>query len=159
MPTISQLIRKPRQPKTYREKARHLEASPQKRLFTAEEVAVVEGGPQVAAAVTKLPLDHLFFTGSTQVGLKVADGRSFLNSLAVAACVAVGVVLLCSLPAYALSRFGFRGRGGLALFSNAGSAGLIASRNRRLALPRRELGHRAVRLVKGEQQELGAYAS
>jgi small subunit ribosomal protein S12 len=31
MPTISQLIRKPRQPKTYREKARHLEASPQKR--------------------------------------------------------------------------------------------------------------------------------
>jgi len=31
MPTISQLIRKPREPKTYREKARHLEASPQKR--------------------------------------------------------------------------------------------------------------------------------
>jgi small subunit ribosomal protein S12 len=31
MPTISQLIRKQRQPKTYREKARHLEASPQKR--------------------------------------------------------------------------------------------------------------------------------
>ena len=31
MPTISQLIRNPRQPKTYREKARHLEASPQKR--------------------------------------------------------------------------------------------------------------------------------
>ena len=31
MPTISQLIRKPRRPKTYREKARHLEASPQKR--------------------------------------------------------------------------------------------------------------------------------
>jgi small subunit ribosomal protein S12 len=31
MPTISQLIRKPRQPKTYREKARHLQSSPQKR--------------------------------------------------------------------------------------------------------------------------------
>ena len=31
MPTISQLIRKPRHPKTYREKARHLGASPQKR--------------------------------------------------------------------------------------------------------------------------------
>ena len=31
MPTISQLIRTPRQPKTYREKARHLQASPQKR--------------------------------------------------------------------------------------------------------------------------------
>ena len=31
MPTISQLIRKPRDPKVYREKARHLEACPQKR--------------------------------------------------------------------------------------------------------------------------------
>jgi small subunit ribosomal protein S12 len=31
MPTISQLIRKPRQEKTYREKARHLGACPQKR--------------------------------------------------------------------------------------------------------------------------------
>ena len=31
MPTISQLIRKPRQQKTYREKARHLGACPQKR--------------------------------------------------------------------------------------------------------------------------------
>ena len=31
MPTISQLIRKPRQQKTYREKARHLQACPQKR--------------------------------------------------------------------------------------------------------------------------------
>ena len=31
MPTISQLIRKPRTPKIYREKARHLQASPQKR--------------------------------------------------------------------------------------------------------------------------------
>ncbi|MGA8170156.1 MAG: 30S ribosomal protein S12, partial [Methylocystis sp.] len=30
MPTISQLIRKPRQPKTYREKSRHLGACPQK---------------------------------------------------------------------------------------------------------------------------------
>ena len=31
MPTISQLIRKPRAPKTYREKARHLGQCPQKR--------------------------------------------------------------------------------------------------------------------------------
>ncbi len=31
MPTISQLIRKPRQKPVYREKSRHLEASPQKR--------------------------------------------------------------------------------------------------------------------------------
>jgi coniferyl-aldehyde dehydrogenase len=40
--------------------------------FTAEEVAVVEGGPDVAEQVTRLPLDHLFFTGSTAVGRKVA---------------------------------------------------------------------------------------
>ncbi len=40
--------------------------------FTAEEVAIVEGGPEVAQQVTRLPLDHLFFTGSTQVGRKVA---------------------------------------------------------------------------------------
>jgi acyl-CoA reductase-like NAD-dependent aldehyde dehydrogenase len=40
--------------------------------FTAEEVAVVEGGPEVAEEVTHLPLDHLFFTGSTAVGKKVA---------------------------------------------------------------------------------------
>ncbi|MBV8448286.1 MAG: 30S ribosomal protein S12, partial [Hyphomicrobiales bacterium] len=31
MPTISQLIRKPRQPKTYRDKAPALDACPQKR--------------------------------------------------------------------------------------------------------------------------------
>jgi small subunit ribosomal protein S12 len=31
MPTIQQLIRKPRSPKTYREKSRHMEQCPQKR--------------------------------------------------------------------------------------------------------------------------------
>ncbi len=31
MPTIQQLIRKPRSPKVYREKSRHMEACPQKR--------------------------------------------------------------------------------------------------------------------------------
>jgi small subunit ribosomal protein S12 len=41
MPTISQLIRKPRQPKTYREKARHLEASPQKPNSALRKVAKV----------------------------------------------------------------------------------------------------------------------
>ena len=41
-------------------------------FFTAEEVAVVEGGPEVARAVAELPLDHLFFTGSTAVGKLVA---------------------------------------------------------------------------------------
>jgi acyl-CoA reductase-like NAD-dependent aldehyde dehydrogenase len=40
--------------------------------FAADEVAVVTGGPEVARAVTQLPLDHLVFTGSTQVGRMVA---------------------------------------------------------------------------------------
>lgn len=40
--------------------------------FAADEVAVVTGGPEVAKAVTTLPLDHLVFTGSTRVGREVA---------------------------------------------------------------------------------------
>ncbi|MBI5510624.1 MAG: aldehyde dehydrogenase family protein [Deltaproteobacteria bacterium] len=40
-------------------------------LFSAEEIAVVEGGPEVARALTLLPLDHLVFTGSTAVGRQV----------------------------------------------------------------------------------------
>jgi coniferyl-aldehyde dehydrogenase len=37
-------------------------------LFPREQVACVLGGADVAAAFAALPLDHLFFTGSTQVG-------------------------------------------------------------------------------------------
>ena len=40
--------------------------------FSAEELAVVEGGPEIARALTSLKLDHLFFTGSTSVGRLVA---------------------------------------------------------------------------------------
>ena len=41
-------------------------------VFHEEEVAVVTGGPDVAQALTRLPLDHLVFTGSTAVGRLVA---------------------------------------------------------------------------------------
>lgn len=41
-------------------------------FFSAEEVAVVEGGPEVARKVTELPFDHIVFTGSTRVGREVA---------------------------------------------------------------------------------------
>jgi coniferyl-aldehyde dehydrogenase len=41
------------------------------RTFAPEEVAVVTGGPDVAAQFTQLPFDHLLFTGSTLVGRKV----------------------------------------------------------------------------------------
>ncbi len=41
-------------------------------FFKPDEMAVVEGGVDVAREVTALPLDHLLFTGSTQVGRHVA---------------------------------------------------------------------------------------
>lgn len=37
-------------------------------VFDDDEVSVVTGGVEVATAFTKLPFDHLVFTGSTQVG-------------------------------------------------------------------------------------------
>lgn len=45
-------------------------------VFTAEEVAVVTGGADVARAVTQLPLDALLFTGSTHVGRLVAEAAA-----------------------------------------------------------------------------------
>jgi coniferyl-aldehyde dehydrogenase len=41
-------------------------------LFDPEELHVVVGDLDVAKAFTTLPFDHLFFTGSTSVGLQVA---------------------------------------------------------------------------------------
>nr|WP_246697474.1 aldehyde dehydrogenase family protein [Rhizobium sp. G21] len=41
--------------------------------FRDDEVTVVTGGADVAAAFTALPFDHLIFTGSTGVGRKVAE--------------------------------------------------------------------------------------
>ena len=40
-------------------------------VFPADRVAVALGGPDVAAAFSALPFDHLLFTGSTVVGRKV----------------------------------------------------------------------------------------
>ncbi|AXE65262.1 hypothetical protein BBF93_14340 [Hyphomonas sp. CACIAM 19H1] len=40
--------------------------------FDAAQVAVVEGGADIAAQFSQLRFDHLFFTGSTAVGRKVA---------------------------------------------------------------------------------------
>ncbi len=40
-------------------------------VFPADRVAVVEGGADVGAAFSRLPLDHLLFTGSTAVGKAV----------------------------------------------------------------------------------------
>lgn len=40
--------------------------------FAPEELAVVNGGPETGQAFARLPFDHLFFTGSTTVGRKIA---------------------------------------------------------------------------------------
>ncbi len=39
--------------------------------FEADEVSMILGGPEVAKEFTKLPFNHLFFTGSTAVGRQV----------------------------------------------------------------------------------------
>lgn len=46
------------------------------KLFSEDHVAVVEGGPDVAQAFCALPFDHLFYTGSTQVGRLVAKAAA-----------------------------------------------------------------------------------
>lgn len=45
-------------------------------LYPSAYVTVVQGGPDVAAALTRLPLDHLVFTGSTRVGRMVVQAAS-----------------------------------------------------------------------------------
>jgi coniferyl-aldehyde dehydrogenase len=44
--------------------------------FEETEFAVVQGGPEIGAAFTELPLDHLIFTGSTKVGSAVMRAAS-----------------------------------------------------------------------------------
>ena len=44
--------------------------------FDTEDVAVIGGGADVAQSLTKLPLDHLVFTGSTRVGRVVATAAA-----------------------------------------------------------------------------------
>lgn len=41
------------------------------KYFDPTELAVITGGPDVAAAFAALPFDHLFFTGSTSIGALV----------------------------------------------------------------------------------------
>jgi coniferyl-aldehyde dehydrogenase len=44
--------------------------------FGEDVVAVVTGGPDVAEAFSRLPFDHLVFTGSTSIGRKVAQATA-----------------------------------------------------------------------------------
>ena len=45
-------------------------------VFPSDQVCVITGGPNVAAALAALPLDHLLFTGSTRVGRLVAQAAA-----------------------------------------------------------------------------------
>jgi coniferyl-aldehyde dehydrogenase len=40
-------------------------------VFSPEEIAVIEGGPEIGEAFSRLPFDHLMFTGATSVGRHV----------------------------------------------------------------------------------------
>ena len=44
--------------------------------FPDGEVVVVEGGPNVSQDLIALPVDHIFFTGSTEVGHKVMEAAA-----------------------------------------------------------------------------------
>ena len=44
--------------------------------FAEDEVTTVTGGPEVAAAFSSLPFDHLIFTGSTRTGRLVAQAAA-----------------------------------------------------------------------------------
>lgn len=45
-------------------------------FFAPDEFAVVQGEATLASAFSSLPFDHLFFTGSTQVGRRVAQAAA-----------------------------------------------------------------------------------
>jgi coniferyl-aldehyde dehydrogenase len=53
-----------------------LMASMLSEIFAEEEVTVVTGGPDVGAAFSALPFDHLVFTGSTNIGRAVMRAAS-----------------------------------------------------------------------------------
>ncbi|NMO16012.1 aldehyde dehydrogenase family protein [Pyxidicoccus fallax] len=44
--------------------------------FPDDEVALVEGGPEVGDALLRLPFDHIFFTGGPRVGRRVMEAAA-----------------------------------------------------------------------------------
>ncbi|WP_375756129.1 aldehyde dehydrogenase family protein [Corallococcus exercitus] len=45
-------------------------------VFPQDEVALVEGGPEVGEALLRLPFDHFFFTGGPRVGRRVMEAAA-----------------------------------------------------------------------------------
>ncbi|MBO9510479.1 coniferyl aldehyde dehydrogenase [Erythrobacter sp. A6_0] len=63
-------------PSEFTERTSELSAELVERYFAPEECAVFAGGPEVAAAFSELPFDHLVFTGSTGTGRKVMEAAA-----------------------------------------------------------------------------------
>jgi coniferyl-aldehyde dehydrogenase len=63
-------------PSEFTERTSELMAQLVAEYFAADEVAVVTGGPEVAAAFSSLPFDHLVFTGSTATGRRVMQAAA-----------------------------------------------------------------------------------
>ncbi|QFT78003.1 coniferyl aldehyde dehydrogenase [Erythrobacter sp. THAF29] len=63
-------------PSEFTERTSLLMAELVEEYFTPDEVAVITGGPEVAAAFSSLPFDHLVFTGSTPTGRKVMQAAA-----------------------------------------------------------------------------------
>ena len=63
-------------PSEFTEQTSELTAKLVAEYFSPDEVAVVTGGPEVAAAFSSLPFDHLVFTGSTETGRRVMQAAA-----------------------------------------------------------------------------------
>ena len=63
-------------PSEFTERTSLLMAELVSEYFTPDEVAVVTGGPEVAAVFSSLPFDHLVFTGSTPTGRRVMQSAA-----------------------------------------------------------------------------------
>ena len=63
-------------PSEFTERTSLLMAELVEEYFTKDELAVVTGGPEVAATFSSLPFDHLVFTGSTATGRRVMEAAS-----------------------------------------------------------------------------------
>ncbi|MGB3710409.1 MAG: coniferyl aldehyde dehydrogenase [Erythrobacter sp.] len=63
-------------PSEFTERTSGLMAELVAEYFTPDEVTVITGGPEVAAAFSSLPFDHLVFTGSTETGRRVMQSAA-----------------------------------------------------------------------------------
>ncbi len=63
-------------PSEFTERTSGLMAELVAEYFTADEVTVITGGPEVAAAFSSLAFDHLVFTGSTETGRRVMQAAA-----------------------------------------------------------------------------------